>query len=122
MPSEDIVRKNLILYSFYMVAYNAETCFQISSGFWCIVIPLGRNFFNNFVTLTAEALAGQVTQENYEKGMIYPPFSNIRKISAHIAANVAAKAYELGYSSLSLCPSLTHIVLSCACQQLILTW
>lgn len=28
--------------------------------------------------------------------MIYPPFGNIRKISAHIAANVAAKAYELG--------------------------
>jgi malate dehydrogenase (oxaloacetate-decarboxylating)(NADP+) len=37
-----------------------------------------------------------VTQENFEKGLIYPPFSNIRKISAHIAANVAAKAYELG--------------------------
>lgn len=46
--------------------------------------------------MAAEALAGQVTQENYEKGMIYPPFSNIRKISAHIAANVAAKAYDLG--------------------------
>jgi malate dehydrogenase (oxaloacetate-decarboxylating)(NADP+) len=45
---------------------------------------------------TAEALAQQVTQENFDKGLIYPPFSNIRKISAHIAANVAAKAYELG--------------------------
>ena len=45
---------------------------------------------------TAEALAKQATQENFDKGMIYPPFSNIRKISAHIAANVAAKAYELG--------------------------
>ena len=45
---------------------------------------------------TAEALATQVSQENYDKGLIYPPFSNIRKISAHIAANVAAKAYELG--------------------------
>lgn len=44
----------------------------------------------------AEALAAQVTQENFDKGLIYPPFSNIRKISAHIAANVAAKAYELG--------------------------
>lgn len=45
---------------------------------------------------TAEALAEQVSQENFEKGLIYPPFSNIRKISAHIAAKVAAKAYELG--------------------------
>lgn len=46
--------------------------------------------------LTAEALAQEVTQENFDKGLIYPPFTNIRKISAHIAAKVAAKAYELG--------------------------
>ena len=45
---------------------------------------------------TAEALAAQVSQENLEKGLLYPPFSNIRKISAQIAAKVAAKAYELG--------------------------
>jgi len=37
-----------------------------------------------------------VAEEDYDKGLIYPPFSNIRKISAHIAAKVAAKAYELG--------------------------
>lgn len=46
--------------------------------------------------VTAEALAAEVTEENYAKGLIYPPFTKIRKISAHIAANVAAKAYELG--------------------------
>ena len=45
---------------------------------------------------TAESLAEQVEQEHFDKGLIYPPFSNIRKISAHIAAKVAAKAYELG--------------------------
>lgn len=45
---------------------------------------------------TAEALAAQVTQEHFDKGLIYPPFTNIRKISAHIAAKVAAKAYDLG--------------------------
>lgn len=44
----------------------------------------------------AEALASQVTQEHYDRGLIYPPFTNIRKISAHIAAKVATKAYELG--------------------------
>lgn len=49
-----------------------------------------------FFIATAEALAAQVKQENFDKGLIYPPFSNIRKISANIAANVAAKAYELG--------------------------
>lgn len=45
---------------------------------------------------SAEALAEQVTQENFDRGLIFPPFTNIRKISAHIAAKVAAKAYELG--------------------------
>lgn len=49
-----------------------------------------------YLIATAEALAAQVTEENYEKGLIYPPFSNIRKISANIAAKVAAKSYELG--------------------------
>ncbi|THU52939.1 hypothetical protein C4D60_Mb10t09180 [Musa balbisiana] len=47
----------------------------------------------------SEALAQQVTQENFDKGLIYPPFKNIRKISAHIAANVAAKVYELGLAT-----------------------
>ena len=45
---------------------------------------------------TAEALASQVSQEDFDKGLIYPPFTNIREISAHIAAKVAAKSYELG--------------------------
>ena len=48
---------------------------------------------------SAEALASQVSQEDFDKGLIYPPFTNIRKISAHIAASVAAKAYELGEPS-----------------------
>lgn len=54
------------------------------------------------VNCTAESLAKQVSEENYKNGLIYPPFSNIRKISANIAANVAAKAYELGVCSFSL--------------------
>jgi len=48
------------------------------------------------VPLTAEALASQVTEAHYAKGLIYPPFKSIRTISAHIAAKVAEKAYELG--------------------------
>ncbi|CAK9175359.1 unnamed protein product [Ilex paraguariensis] len=47
----------------------------------------------------ATALAGQVMEEHLAKGMIYPPFTNIRKISAHIATKVAAKAYELGVAT-----------------------
>ncbi|KAF7830101.1 NADP-dependent malic enzyme isoform X2 [Senna tora] len=61
---------------------------------------LGKKHKNIYLCFdAAEALAAQVTQENYDKGLIYPPFTNIRKISANIAANVAAKAYELGLAT-----------------------
>lgn len=59
---------------------------------------------NQFILFkTAEALAAQVSQENYDKGLIYPPFTNIRKISANIAASVAAKTYELGQFPCEMC-------------------
>ncbi|KAM7259119.1 hypothetical protein ACFE04_014860 [Oxalis oulophora] len=54
---------------------------------------------DDMLLAASEALAAQVSDENYEEGRIYPPFSNIRKISAHIAANVAAKVYDLGLAS-----------------------
>ncbi|XP_021848597.1 NADP-dependent malic enzyme isoform X2 [Spinacia oleracea] len=72
----------------------------IFPGFGLGLVMSGAIRVHDDMLLSAsEALAGQVTQENYENGMIYPPFSNIRKISAHIAANVAAKAYDLGLAS-----------------------
>ncbi|KDP33810.1 hypothetical protein JCGZ_07381 [Jatropha curcas] len=64
-----------------------------------LVISGAIRVHDEMLLAASEALAGQVTEENYSKGLIYPPFSNIRKISAHIAANVAAKAYELGLAT-----------------------
>ncbi|XP_062154950.1 NADP-dependent malic enzyme [Alnus glutinosa] len=54
---------------------------------------------DDMLLAASEALAAQVTQENFDKGLIYPPFTNIREISAQIAAKVAGKAYELGLAS-----------------------
>jgi malate dehydrogenase (oxaloacetate-decarboxylating)(NADP+) len=54
---------------------------------------------DDMLLAASEALAAEVSQENFDNGLIYPPFSNIRKISAHIAADVAAKAYELGLAT-----------------------
>ncbi|KAL3650786.1 hypothetical protein CASFOL_007189 [Castilleja foliolosa] len=72
----------------------------IFPGFGLGLIMSGTIRVHDDLLLAAsEALAAQVSQENYEKGLIYPPFTNIRKISAHIAANVAAKSYELGLAS-----------------------
>ncbi|KAJ7951713.1 Malic enzyme [Quillaja saponaria] len=72
----------------------------IFPGFGLGLIMSGTIRVHDDLLLAAsEALASQVTQEHFEKGLIYPPFTNIRKISARIAANVAAKAYELGLAT-----------------------
>ncbi|KAG5559288.1 hypothetical protein RHGRI_008990 [Rhododendron griersonianum] len=64
-----------------------------------LVISGAIRVHDDMLLAASEGLAGQVTKENCEQGLIYPPFTNIRKISAHIAANVAAKVYELGLAS-----------------------
>ncbi|XVE98092.1 hypothetical protein REPUB_Repub03eG0075600 [Reevesia pubescens] len=64
-----------------------------------LVISGAIRVHDDMLLAASEALAKQVSEENYNKGLIYPPFSNIRKISANIAANVAAKAYELGVAT-----------------------
>ncbi|XP_028084307.1 NADP-dependent malic enzyme-like [Camellia sinensis] len=61
-----------------------------------LVISSAIHVHDEMLLAASEALAEQVTKENLDKGLIYPSFSNIEKISGHIAANMAAKAYELG--------------------------
>ncbi|KFK42380.1 hypothetical protein AALP_AA2G248700 [Arabis alpina] len=72
----------------------------IFPGFGLGLIMSGTIRVHDDMLLAAsEALAEELKEEHYEKGMIYPPFRNIRKISARIAAKVAAKAYELGLAT-----------------------
>lgn len=56
---------------------------------WCLTCVLGW-------MSTAESLASQINKDHLVKRQLYPSFSEIRDISAHIGAAVAAKAYELG--------------------------
>lgn len=78
---------------------QANNCY-IFPGFGLGLVMSGTIRVHDDMLLAAsEALASQVTDEHYAKGMIYPPFSNIRKISANIAASVAAKAYDLGVAT-----------------------
>ena len=44
----------------------------------------------------AHTLAEQVTEDDLRQGSLYPPLKNIRDVSAHIAAAVAAVAYRRG--------------------------
>ncbi|KAL2940242.1 NADP-dependent malic enzyme [Bienertia sinuspersici] len=64
-----------------------------------LIISGAIRVHDDMLLAASEALAAQVTEEHFAKGLLYPPFKNIRKISAHIAANVAAKAYELGLAT-----------------------
>ncbi|KAK1434151.1 hypothetical protein QVD17_11069 [Tagetes erecta] len=64
-----------------------------------LIISGATRVHDDMLLAASKALAAQVTQEHLEKGLIYPPFANIRKISACIAAKVAAKAYELDLAS-----------------------
>ncbi|CAN6680962.1 unnamed protein product [Malus baccata var. baccata] len=64
-----------------------------------LVISGAIRVHDDLLLAASEALAGLVSEENFAQGLIYPPLSNIRKISAQIAANVAAKAYDLGVAT-----------------------
>ncbi|KAK3137329.1 hypothetical protein QOZ80_5BG0450870 [Eleusine coracana subsp. coracana] len=64
-----------------------------------VVISGAIRVHDDMLLAASEALAEQVTEEHFGKGLIFPPFTNIRGISARIAAKVAAKAYELGLAS-----------------------
>ncbi|CAN4097506.1 unnamed protein product [Withania somnifera] len=78
---------------------QANNCY-IFPGFGFGLVMSGTiRVHDDMLIAASEALAAQVTEEHYAKGMIYPPFADIRKISAHIAASVAAKAYELGVAT-----------------------
>lgn len=89
------------------VEYNGKTFVPgqannayIFPGFGLGLIMCGAIRVHDDMLLAAsEALASQVKEEHYAKGLIYPPFKSIRTISAHIAAKVAEKAYELGLAS-----------------------
>ncbi|TQD73731.1 hypothetical protein C1H46_040729 [Malus baccata] len=89
------------------VEYNGKVYYPgqsnnayIFPGFGLGLIMSGTIRVHDDMLLAAsEALASMVTQEDFDKGLIYPPFTNIRKISAHIAAKVAAKSYELGLAT-----------------------
>ncbi|XP_047321662.1 NADP-dependent malic enzyme-like [Impatiens glandulifera] len=89
------------------VEYNGK-CFApgqannayIFPGFGLGLIMSGTiRVHDDLLLVASEALASQVSEECYEKGQLFPSFADIRKISAHIAAQVAAKAYDLGLAS-----------------------
>jgi malate dehydrogenase (oxaloacetate-decarboxylating)(NADP+) len=48
-----------------------------------------------FIT-AAEAVAEQVTQNDFEKGLIYPSVNDILKVSVNVAVKIAEVIFETG--------------------------
>lgn len=55
-----------------------------------------REVTDTMITAAASALAGQVTEQELERGLLYPDISRLRAITAHCAACVCATAFEEG--------------------------
>ena len=51
---------------------------------------------NHDMWIAAKALAEQVTETQLNVGCLYPPLSQIREVSAHIAVAIAEHAYATG--------------------------
>lgn len=47
----------------------------------------------------AESVAKLVSDEERSRGLLYPPLSRIREVSAYVAKAVAQKAYEGGFGT-----------------------
>ncbi|MDB5282981.1 MAG: NAD-dependent malic enzyme [Bacteroidota bacterium] len=54
-----------------------------------------RRLTDEMFLTASEALAKQVTAEDFERGLIYPPISNIFQISINVAIEVATKIFDL---------------------------
>jgi hypothetical protein len=78
------------------------TAFNVSLGFIGII--------------AAEALATQIKPDHLEKNQLYPAFTEIREISAHIGAAVAAKAYKLGTILFSSNNTTLFLMSCCVCR------
>lgn len=67
-------------------------------GLGCILAGATRIRDEMFLA-SAEALASQVTDEDRDLGLVYPPLNRIRETSAHVAKAVANMAYKLGLAT-----------------------
>ena len=55
---------------------------------------------NEMFVTAAEAVAEQVTEENYAKGLIYPLINDILEVSYNVAIKVAEKIFESGLAGI----------------------
>jgi malate dehydrogenase (oxaloacetate-decarboxylating)(NADP+) len=65
---------------------------------------------DQFFLAAARTLAGLVQKSDLERGSLYPPLRDIRRISLAIAVSVAVKAYELKLAGVRRPPNLRRAI------------
>jgi malate dehydrogenase (oxaloacetate-decarboxylating)(NADP+) len=60
-----------------------------------------RRITDEMFIVASETLAGQVTGEDFENGLIYPPINKILEVSLEIAMQVVKKIFELGMAGIN---------------------
>lgn len=89
---------------FAPVTYNGKT-FTPGQGNNVFIFPaLGLAIYateakrvtDEMLLIASEAVAEQITQEDFNNGLIYPPIKNIRNVSVNVAVKVAEEIFKSG--------------------------
>ena len=60
----------------------------------------------------AEAVADQITPEDYDNGLIYPLIDNIREVSLNVALKVAEEIFRSGHAGIEKPANLKEFIKS----------
>jgi malate dehydrogenase (oxaloacetate-decarboxylating)(NADP+) len=63
-----------------------------------VIVSRSRVVTDEMFLTAAHSLANQVTDDDLERGRVYPALSRIRQVSAVIGRDVAKMAYESGFA------------------------
>jgi malate dehydrogenase (oxaloacetate-decarboxylating)(NADP+) len=63
-----------------------------------VIVSRSRTVTDEMFLRAAHSLANMVKISDLERGRVYPPLSDIRQVSAQIAADVAKMAYDNGFT------------------------
>jgi len=93
---------------FAPVTYNGKT-FTPGQGNNVFIFPaLGLAIYateakrvtDEMLLTASEAVAEQITEEDFSKGLIYPPVKNIREVSVNVAVKVAEEIFKSGLAGI----------------------
>jgi malate dehydrogenase (oxaloacetate-decarboxylating)(NADP+) len=63
------------------------------------IVTRARHVTDEMFMAAVQALCEQVTEQDLAQGSLYPPLASVRDVSAHIAAAVAAVAFDRGLAT-----------------------